>query len=189
MLGQPDLTRDPRFASNVLRVQNREALTAVIVAAFAESTAEAITARLDAAGIANARVRTMAEVWEHPQLRARGRWRDVETPNGQVAMLLPPATPKGSEPRMDPFRRSAPTASASSLNSASTRPASPPCARPRRSEPGFASGAGSSRVSGGPQTTLRIDQGVVDDRARYGSPAQLDRSHPRGSATSSRPVL
>lgn len=102
VLGQPDLTCDPRFVTNVLRVQNREALTTVIVAGFAQSTAEAMTTRLDEAGIANARVRTMAEVREHPQLRARGRWRDVETPNGKVAMLLPPATPKGSEPRMDP---------------------------------------------------------------------------------------
>lgn len=82
VLGQPDLTRDPRFVTNVLRVQNREALTAVIVAGFVQSTAEAIAARHDETGIANARVRSMAEVREHPQLRARGRWRDVGTPNG-----------------------------------------------------------------------------------------------------------
>ena len=44
----------------------------------------------------------MHEVWEHPQLQARGRWREVDTPAGPIPALLPPgrtATP--AQPRMD----------------------------------------------------------------------------------------
>lgn len=102
VLHQPALAQDERFVSNVLRVRNRDALTEIIVASFAASNAEAITMQLDEAGIANARVRTMAEVWDHPQLQARGRWTEITTPAGQVPALLPPAFPNGMEPRMDP---------------------------------------------------------------------------------------
>ena len=57
--------------------------------------------RLEAAQIANARVNTMHDVWEHPQLAARGRWREVGTPAGPVPALLPPGS-WDVEPRMDP---------------------------------------------------------------------------------------
>lgn len=102
VLFRPALAQDERFVSNVLRVRNREALTEIIVASFAASTAEAVTLQLHEAGIANARVRTMAEVWDHPQLQARGRWTEITTPRGAVPALLPPAYPKGMAPRMDP---------------------------------------------------------------------------------------
>ncbi len=38
---------------------------------------------------------TMDDVWAHPQLAARGRWRDVATPAGSVAALLPPGRHDG----------------------------------------------------------------------------------------------
>src|SRR3954447_6356294 len=91
VLEQPALATDPRFASNVQRVANREALTGLIVEGFAGLTAAEVVARLDAAGIANARVNDMHEVWAHPQLRARDRWHEVDTPKGPVPALLPPA--------------------------------------------------------------------------------------------------
>ena len=74
----------------------------MIVEAFAPLTAEQVVARLDEAQIANARVNTMHEVWEHPQLRARERWREVGTPAGAVPALLPPGSWERSAPRMDP---------------------------------------------------------------------------------------
>ena len=57
--------------------------------------------RLEAAQIANARVNTMHEVWEHPQLKARDRWREVGTPAGPLPAMLPPGT-WNDGPRMDP---------------------------------------------------------------------------------------
>jgi itaconate CoA-transferase len=90
VLEQPELVRDPRFASNALRTAAREELRAIIVAVFATMGAAEVVARLDAAQIANARVNTMSEVWAHPQLAARERWFDVATPAGPVPALRPP---------------------------------------------------------------------------------------------------
>jgi itaconate CoA-transferase len=102
VLGEPGLAGDERFASNVRRVANRDALTAVIVAGFARLTAAEVVARLDAAGIANAGVNDMRALWAHPQLEARGRWREVGTPAGSVPALLPPAGSDAFEATMGP---------------------------------------------------------------------------------------
>jgi itaconate CoA-transferase len=100
VLRQPRLADDERFNSNVRRVEEREALTTIIVGAFASLTAEEATARLDAAGIANARVNDMRELWTHPQLAARERWREIDTPVGAIPSLLPPATASTFEAKM-----------------------------------------------------------------------------------------
>jgi itaconate CoA-transferase len=102
VLQQPSLATDPRFASNALRVASRAELDDLIHGAVAPLTAPEVVARLDAAGIANARINEVAEVWDHPQLRARGRWTEVGTPQGPVPALRPPAGLDGVEPRMDP---------------------------------------------------------------------------------------
>jgi itaconate CoA-transferase len=101
VLERPALAGDPRFASNAARTVARDALRAIVVEAFAALGTEQVVARLDAAQIANARVNTMAEVWAHPQLRARGRWTEVETPSGPVPALLPPGAREVGEVRMD----------------------------------------------------------------------------------------
>ncbi len=58
-------------------------------------------AKLDDAQIANAQMRDMHDVWKHPQLAARGRWREVDTPAGRVPALLPPGSWEDEAPRMD----------------------------------------------------------------------------------------
>jgi itaconate CoA-transferase len=100
ILGRPELTGDARFATNTDRVANDGELTPIIEAALAKLTAAEVEARLDKAGIANARLRTPAEFAEHPQLAARDRWRDVATPGGPVRSLLPPVTVPGREAAM-----------------------------------------------------------------------------------------
>ena len=101
VLEQPTLAADPRFASNAARTAARDELRALIVAAFKDLSAEQVVARLDEAQIANARVNTMREVWAHPQLKARGRWVEVDTPSGPVPALLPPGARDGADVRMD----------------------------------------------------------------------------------------
>jgi crotonobetainyl-CoA:carnitine CoA-transferase CaiB-like acyl-CoA transferase len=100
VLGRPDLIEDPRFIRNSRRVENDAELRVLLEAALAGLTAEQVTARLDEVGIANARLRTMAEFAEHPQLAARDRWRDVDSPAGPVRSLLPPVTVRGREAAM-----------------------------------------------------------------------------------------
>ncbi|CAM4193724.1 CaiB/BaiF CoA transferase family protein [Bordetella muralis] len=102
VLNQPALADDERFASNSRRAANRDSLRALIVQAFAELTIDQVTDRLETAQIANARVNDMKDVWAHPQLQARDRWREVGSPAGTLPALLPPASSSAFTPRMDP---------------------------------------------------------------------------------------
>ncbi|MBT6077637.1 MAG: CoA transferase [Oceanospirillaceae bacterium] len=101
VLQDPSLEIDPRFTTNSLRVKNKKALTASIVAGFSVLTAIQVIERLESAGIANSQMRDMTDVWAHPQLKARERWRKVNTSAGFIPTLIPPGG-VGSEPRMDP---------------------------------------------------------------------------------------
>jgi itaconate CoA-transferase len=97
----PELVRDERFNANFKRVENRQALRDLIVQSFSTLNFDAVIDRLDHAQIANARVNDMQGVWDHPQLKARERWRQVETAAGAVPSLIPPGSNSAFEPRMD----------------------------------------------------------------------------------------
>ncbi|MDH4192013.1 MAG: CoA transferase [Betaproteobacteria bacterium] len=101
VLGHAALAREPRFASGPARLANRAALHAEIERAFAALGAAQTIARLEAAGIANARLNSMAEFWDHPQRAARGRSASVDSPAGEIGMFKPPFELDGCEPRMD----------------------------------------------------------------------------------------
>ena len=95
------LAVDARFNSNARRNENRAALEALILHNFAALTTAGVLARLDEAQIANARINDMAGLWAHPQLAARARWQDVDSPAGAIPALLPPGRSNRFEPRMD----------------------------------------------------------------------------------------
>jgi itaconate CoA-transferase len=97
ILGQPQLADDERFRTNPERVAHDGELTAIIEAALASVPAGQLENLLDGAGIANARLRTVAEFAAHPQLAARDRWREAGTPAGPVRALLPPVSVHGRE--------------------------------------------------------------------------------------------
>jgi itaconate CoA-transferase len=101
VLQNPALTLDARFASNKLRHENRTALRTLILEMFAGLTAAEVVERLDTAQIANARVNTMQDLWQHPQLAARGRWTEVDSPVGPLPALLPPGVNNSYSYRMD----------------------------------------------------------------------------------------
>ncbi|MCB1941809.1 MAG: CoA transferase [Candidatus Accumulibacter sp.] len=101
VLELPELAGDPRFCSNSLRTQARDELRELIAGRFARLSSEQLIEKLDAAQIANARMNDMHEVWEHPQLKARGRWTEVDTPAGAIPALLPPGEVDAFAPRMD----------------------------------------------------------------------------------------
>jgi crotonobetainyl-CoA:carnitine CoA-transferase CaiB-like acyl-CoA transferase len=103
VLGQPALATDPRFSANAERVANRDALDTLITTAFATYSADDVLTRLDAAQIANARMNTIQEFLDHPQLAARNRWRDVESSAGPIRALVPPFGFDDVEPRMGPI--------------------------------------------------------------------------------------
>lgn len=102
VLHNPELVDDPRFATNSARVENREILESLIAASVQRFSADELADDLERASIANARINTMGQWWDHPVLTERGRWREVSTPGGPIGALLPPATLAGVEARMDP---------------------------------------------------------------------------------------
>jgi itaconate CoA-transferase len=102
VLEAPGLVADERFATNASRSKHRDELRNIIDQVFADMDSNQLVARLDAADIANARLNDMHGVWEHPQLKARDRWRVVDSPNGEIPALLPPGG-AAFEHRMDPI--------------------------------------------------------------------------------------
>ena len=101
VLQDAGLAGDARFDSNAKRNEHREALKAIILATFARLNTAEVVARLDEAQIANARMNSMAEVWSHPQLKARERWQTVGSPAGEIPALLPPGRNNSFDYRMD----------------------------------------------------------------------------------------
>ncbi|NLD01564.1 MAG: CoA transferase [Gammaproteobacteria bacterium] len=102
VLQQPQLLEQERFASNFERSSHRDELKTIILACFAQLSVAEVLKRLEQAGIANAQVNDMQQVWQHPQLKERDAWRPVQTSAGEIPALLPPARNSEFEPRMDP---------------------------------------------------------------------------------------
>ncbi|MFI5798057.1 CaiB/BaiF CoA transferase family protein [Streptomyces sp. NPDC051677] len=100
LLGRPDLADDARFRGNAGRVEHRAVLDAEIAAWCGRHELAHVQERADAAGIGNARYNTPSEVLAHPQLAARDRWREIDSPAGPVPALLPPPVISGYEPPM-----------------------------------------------------------------------------------------
>ena len=100
VLHRPDLVTDSRFRTNPDRVANDGELTSIIETALRSLSSDQVVALLDEAGIASARLRTPAGLATHPQLAARDRWREVQTPAGPVRGLLPPVDVEGREAAM-----------------------------------------------------------------------------------------
>jgi crotonobetainyl-CoA:carnitine CoA-transferase CaiB-like acyl-CoA transferase len=102
VLRRPELAADARFETNARRNDNRVPLHAIILEAFRKLTAEQVIARLEEAQIANAHVNPVGDMWRHPQLEARRRYRGVGSPAGEFVALLPPGVNGSFEYRMDP---------------------------------------------------------------------------------------
>lgn len=102
VLRRPEAATDPDYASNSLRTQNVRALRALIEESFADLSTAEVLERLDASAIANAKLRTMLDIAEHPQLAARDRWIDIETPTGPVRVQRPPVTSREFDVHLGP---------------------------------------------------------------------------------------
>jgi itaconate CoA-transferase len=100
VLQQPALAADARFQTNVLRVQHRAALTHAIEGVLTHLPSAEVLRRLEDANIANARVNSIDEYLNHPQLAARDCWRDIDSPSGPIRALVPPVRLQDVEPAM-----------------------------------------------------------------------------------------
>jgi len=100
VLEMPEIATDSRFVSNSKRVQNREELEKIITATFRKLRTEIIIQRLEATPVAYARLNSMEEFLQHPQLAARGRWQEIESPVGPLHALRPTPDMENVEPLM-----------------------------------------------------------------------------------------
>jgi crotonobetainyl-CoA:carnitine CoA-transferase CaiB-like acyl-CoA transferase len=96
----PTLADDPRFATNSDRLKNRVELESWIEQYFSNLSGKEIIARLERAEIANAALNDIPAVVAHPQLAARGRWTEADSPVGPIPALLPPHNLQHAPPRM-----------------------------------------------------------------------------------------
>ena len=88
----PLLIDDARFATNVDRVRNRVECDEVVAEFTCRWPSEELSLKLAIAGVPAAQIKTLSEVIDHPQLKARDRWRTVDTEFSRVPALLPPVT-------------------------------------------------------------------------------------------------
>jgi crotonobetainyl-CoA:carnitine CoA-transferase CaiB-like acyl-CoA transferase len=100
VLNHPALADDERFSTNAGRLANRVHLEALIESEFRKRNRTELLELLDRAGIANGAVNDVPAVAEHPQLAARHRWVDVDSPVGPIPALLPPHNLEHVAPRM-----------------------------------------------------------------------------------------
>ncbi len=91
VLRLPEMALDPRFLSNALRVENRDALDGAIGQVFARNDREANIERLAKARIAYGRLSDLDDLLEHPQARLVR----VNTENGPLELLSPGSVVSG----------------------------------------------------------------------------------------------
>ncbi|KEF59165.1 uncharacterized protein A1O9_04009 [Exophiala aquamarina CBS 119918] len=101
VLQREDLTTNPKFQDTASRSENRDELEAIITGIFQAYSADEVTQLLEDAGIANAKVNDMQDVWNHPQLKARDRLREVDSEVGKIKAFLPPGLSADVEARME----------------------------------------------------------------------------------------
>ena len=89
--GCQHLARDARFATNSKRVENREAITSLLADIFAKRTTQEWCDALEAAGVPNGPINNLKQVFEEPQVIARGMRIELEhSLAGKVPLIASP---------------------------------------------------------------------------------------------------
>jgi len=88
VFGRAELAADERFATNAQRVRNIETLSALLREEFARRKRLDLIALLDAAGVPCGPINSVADVFEEPQVKARGMLRQVPHPSGTDVPLV-----------------------------------------------------------------------------------------------------
>lgn len=94
-IGAPELAQDPRFGTNPLRVENRDALIPLLEARLSTQRTADVLARLRAAGVPASPVNDLAAVAADPQLRATGILQEL----AGREVVSPPVRVDGERPR------------------------------------------------------------------------------------------
>jgi crotonobetainyl-CoA:carnitine CoA-transferase CaiB-like acyl-CoA transferase len=99
VLGAPGLARDPRFVTNPDRVAHRDELDRVIGACVGVTMRNEVERLLEQADVPFGSLNSVRDLVNHPQLAARHRWTEADSPAGPVRTLVPPFNIVGFTPR------------------------------------------------------------------------------------------
>jgi crotonobetainyl-CoA:carnitine CoA-transferase CaiB-like acyl-CoA transferase len=89
--GCPELARDPRFVTNGKRVENRAELTRLLAEIFKKRSKSEWLELLEAAGVPNGPINDIAQVFQEPQVKARGVRIDLDhAAAGKLPMVASP---------------------------------------------------------------------------------------------------
>jgi crotonobetainyl-CoA:carnitine CoA-transferase CaiB-like acyl-CoA transferase len=102
VLCMPELLDDERFTTNARRVSRRDELEGTIERYLSTLTRSEVVALLDTAEIANGEINDVAAVARHPQLTARRRWVNVQSPSGEIPAMIPPHNLESAPSKMRP---------------------------------------------------------------------------------------
>jgi len=86
--GRPELASDARFSTNPLRVRNREILVPILAEMVKSKTKQEWIDQLEAAGVPCGPINNLEEVYENPQVAARGLQVDLPHPSGGTARMV-----------------------------------------------------------------------------------------------------
>jgi itaconate CoA-transferase len=100
VLAMPALADDERFATNSDRLRNRTELELTIEKKLSKHPQAEVLSWLEQAELATGVVNAVPAVAAHPQLAARRRWVEVDSPVGKIPALLPPHNLQRVPPRM-----------------------------------------------------------------------------------------
>jgi itaconate CoA-transferase len=98
--GHPEWENDERFTSAARRRVNRDALEGMIEEVLSALPRAEVIRRLEAADIPFGSLNEVAEFVAHPQLAARNRWQEVDSPAGMLKAIVPPIDLEGMAPQM-----------------------------------------------------------------------------------------
>jgi formyl-CoA transferase len=86
--GHPELSSDARFASNPLRVRNRETLVPILADMVKTKTKQEWISELEAAGVPCGPINNLEEMFDNPQVKARELQVDLPHPSGGTARIV-----------------------------------------------------------------------------------------------------
>ena len=87
VLMRPDMVTDEQFSSNIARVENRDALNAIMHDVFGQDDRDTMAKKLNDAGIAYGRLNSVDDLINHPQTQ----YITTMTSQGEVKMIAPGA--------------------------------------------------------------------------------------------------
>jgi crotonobetainyl-CoA:carnitine CoA-transferase CaiB-like acyl-CoA transferase len=97
--GAGDLRNDPRYATNPQRIQNRDTLCPAMEPYMHSKTTDEWVAALESAGVPCGPVNTIDQVFENPQVQARGMRIELDHPlsgDGKVPLIANPLKMSGT---------------------------------------------------------------------------------------------